>query len=77
MVLHKIKNVDLTNSDINKIDQIKSLRLSIDSVCHDLILSLYNDKFDVDTVQDIMFESGLIDIIGKVTINQYIKSIFK
>lgn len=77
MVLHRIDNVDLAEDAIDKIEQIKSLKWSIDTICNDLVSSLFNNGVDVDTVQDIVFESGITDIVGRITVNQCVKSIYK
>ena len=77
MVLHKIEQIELCELDINKIDEIKSLKNNIDTLCHELVLNLNTYKIPVETVQDIMFESGLSEIVGRVTVNRYIKNIYR
>lgn len=74
MVLNKIY---ISEENIERIDKIKELKLLIDDLCSDIVLNCKNDGVDTDTVQDIMFESGVYDIAGKLTVNRLIKNTYK
>lgn len=74
MVLNKIY---ISEENIERINKIKELKLLIDDLCSDVVLNCKNDGVDTDTVQDIMFETGVYDIVGKLTVNRIIKNTYK
>lgn len=77
MVLHKVNQIDLGENELGKIDCIKCLKNEIDSLCNELIQSLYDDGISVEIAHDIMYESELVDIVGRITVNKYIKTIYR
>lgn len=77
MVLHKVNHIDLSEKEEEIIDNIKLLKTEIDSLCDNLIKILYNDDISVETAHDIMFYSGLNDIVGRININKFIKETYK
>lgn len=77
MVLHRVNQIELRDNDLGRIEDIKGLKNKIDSLCYELIQSLYNNGTSVETAHDIMYESELTDIVGRLTVNKCIKTIYK
>lgn len=77
MVLHKINKVDLSDKELDIIENVKSLKNEMNELCSQLIESLYNDNMSIDTIQDIMYYSGMIDVVGRITVNEFIKNNYK
>jgi uncharacterized protein Yka (UPF0111/DUF47 family) len=77
MLLHKVNQIELSNKEMDIIKQIKLLKSEIDILCSDLVETLYKDNIDVEYTQDIMFFSGLVEIVGRVEVNKFIKNTYK
>lgn len=77
MLLHKVNQIELSNKEMDIIKQIKLLKSEIDILCSDLVETLYKDNIDVEHTQDIMFFSGLVEIVGRVEVNKFIKNTYK
>ena len=77
MVLHKINKVELSNEELDIIEKVKSLKNEMNEQCNQLVESLYDDNMNIDTIQDIMYYSGMIDVVGRVTVNEFIKNNYK
>lgn len=77
MVLHKVNHIDLSDKEEEIIDNIKLLKSEIDSLCNNLVEYLYDDNLEVETIHDVMFYSGLNDIVGRININKFIKETYK
>lgn len=77
MVLHKINQFDLSENQEGIVEKIKDLKLNIDILCGNLINSLHQEGVDVETLQDVMYYSGMIDIVGRVNVNRMIKDTYK
>lgn len=77
MLLHKVNQIELSNKELGIIEQIKLLKLEIDILCGDLVETLYEDNIDVEKTQDVMFFSGLVEIVGRVEINKFVKNTYK
>jgi uncharacterized protein Yka (UPF0111/DUF47 family) len=77
MLLHKVNQIELSDKEIDIIEQIKLLKSEIDILCSDLVETLYKDNIDVEYTQDIMFFSGLVEIVGRVEVNKFIKNTYK
>jgi len=77
MILYKIKEVKLTTSELDIINSIKKLRFDLDLKCQELVNDMHRNNIDVETVQDIMYESGLVDAIGRINVNKAIKNTYK
>jgi uncharacterized protein Yka (UPF0111/DUF47 family) len=77
MLLHKVNQIELSDKEMDIIKQIKLLKSEIDILCSDLVETLYKDNIDVEHTQDIMFFSGLVEIVGRVEVNKFIKNTYK
>lgn len=77
MVLHKVYTFELSEEQDLVVGKIKNLKTQIDEMCENLIASLHNDGIDIDTIQDVMYYSGIIDIVGRINVNKIIKETYK
>jgi hypothetical protein len=75
--LHKYDCIELSDTEKNQIDKIRELKSQIDFLCCELVNTLHNDNLDLEIVQDIMYESGIVEIAGKITVNKCIKETYK
>lgn len=77
MVLHKVNTFELSEEQDLVVCNIKNLKAQIDSLCDNLIASLRSDGVDIDTIQDVMYYSGMIDVVGRINVNKIIKDNYK
>jgi len=77
MVLHKINHIELSDKELDVIEQIKLLKSEIDILCNELVETLYDANLDVDTTNDVMFYGGMVDIVGRITVNKFVKNTYK
>lgn len=77
MVLHKIKQIELSDKELYIIDNIKSLKNEMNELCEKLIQDLYDNNLDVETIQDIVYYSGIVETVGRITVNNLIKNNYK
>lgn len=77
MILHKIDQIELSEKELDIINHIKTLKNEIDNLCGELVETLYEDNIEVETAQDVLYFSGVNEIVGKVNANRFVKNIYK
>lgn len=80
MVLNKINQIEISTENIDRINKIKELKCLIDNLCSEIVFDYRDNNYNNSTpeiIQDIMFETGITEIVGKTTVNKFIKDCYK
>ena len=79
MVLNKINQIEISNENIDRFNKIKELKSMIDNLCSEIVCDYKNNAIynNATPVKDIMFETGITEIVGKTTVNKFIKDCYK